>query len=125
MAVSRSVKRAVAWSLWRSGALSLHRARFERGRAILLYYHRVNDEGDPFFPATPVKRFTDQLDYLTRRYSIEPLESVLDWLDGGALGRPRIAVTIDDGYPDTHDVLLPLLERHGVPATLFLSTSPP
>lgn len=123
--MNASLKRAMAWGLLRSGALSLHRTGFERGRAIVLLYHRVNDERDPFFPSTPIAQFTGQIEYLARRYRIEPYESVLDWLDRGAPGRPRVAITFDDGYPDTHDVVLPVLERLGLPATLFLSTAPP
>jgi peptidoglycan/xylan/chitin deacetylase (PgdA/CDA1 family) len=125
VAVSASLKRAVAWGLLRSGALSLHRSRFERRRAIILLYHRVNDERDPFFPASPVAQFTGQIEYLARRYRVEPLDAVVDWLDEGAAGAPRVAVTFDDGYADTHDIVLPTLERLGIPATLYLSTAPP
>jgi peptidoglycan/xylan/chitin deacetylase (PgdA/CDA1 family) len=119
------MKRAVAWGLLRSGALTLHRSRFEKGRAILLVYHRVNDEGDPFFPALPRRQFAAQLDYVAAQYAVEPLEDVFGWLRSGARGRPRVAITIDDGYPDTLDVVLPELERRRLPATLFLSTGPP
>ncbi|PYQ42801.1 MAG: hypothetical protein DMF77_11715 [Acidobacteria bacterium] len=125
MGVKASLKLAMAWGLLRSGALSLHRTGFERGRAIILFYHRINDAADPFFPATPARRFTEQVEYLARRYRIEPLDSVLVWLKEGAPGPPRLAITIDDGYRDTHDIVLPELERIGTPATLFLSTAPP
>lgn len=116
------MKRAFAWGLLHSGALAFHRSRYEAGRAILLLYHRVNDDGDPFFPALPRRQFAEQLDYLAGRYTVEPLESVAAWLARGAPGPPRVAITIDDGYPDTHDVVLPELTRRGFPATLFLST---
>jgi peptidoglycan/xylan/chitin deacetylase (PgdA/CDA1 family) len=123
--VRMALKRSLAWGLLRSGLLSLHRAAVERGRAVILLYHRVNDEGDPFFPALPVKDFVAQLEHVARHYRVEPLESVLDWLEEGATGRVRVVITIDDGYPDTHDVVLPTLERLGLPATLFLCTGPP
>jgi peptidoglycan/xylan/chitin deacetylase (PgdA/CDA1 family) len=48
-----------------------------------------------------------------------------------ALTRPRastaklVVMTFDDGYADTHDVALPLLESHGVPFTLYLTTDIP
>jgi peptidoglycan/xylan/chitin deacetylase (PgdA/CDA1 family) len=122
---SPALKRGVASGLLHSGALSLHRRWLERGRAILLLYHRVNDAGDPMFPALPLPAFRMQLDYLARSYRIEPLDDVLEWLERGAPGPPRVALTIDDGYADTYECVLPELERRGIPATLFLSTSPP
>lgn len=119
------IKRAVAFCLLRSGALSWHRARHERQRAIVLVYHRVNDERDPFFPALPRKVFADQLDYLAAHYRVEPLEEVVAWLAAGAEGPPRASITIDDGYPDTLEVAMPEIRRRGLPATLFLATAPP
>jgi peptidoglycan/xylan/chitin deacetylase (PgdA/CDA1 family) len=117
-------KRGLAWTLLRSGALGLG-SRLARRRAVLLLYHRVNDSADPFFPALPLRVFTAQLDYLSSRYPVRPLEEVVGWLAAGAPGPPRLAITIDDGYPDTHDVVLPELARRGLPATLLLSTGPP
>ncbi|HXK10289.1 MAG TPA: polysaccharide deacetylase family protein [Vicinamibacteria bacterium] len=119
------VKRALAWGLRRSGLFRLHAERVERERAILLVYHRVNDEGDPFFPALSRRAFEDQLDHVASHYRVEPLEEVVAWLADGAPGRPRAAVTIDDGHPDTAEVAYPALERRGLPATLFLATLPP
>jgi peptidoglycan/xylan/chitin deacetylase (PgdA/CDA1 family) len=119
------LKRAVAFCLLRSGALSWHRAHHERHRAIVLVYHRVNDERDPFFPALPRKVFADQLDYLASHYRVQPLEEVAAWLAEGAAGPPRASITIDDGYPDTLEVALPEIRRRGLPATLFLATGPP
>jgi len=36
-----------------------------------------------------------------------------------------VVMTFDDGYVDTHDVALPLLESRGVPFTLYLTTDIP
>jgi peptidoglycan/xylan/chitin deacetylase (PgdA/CDA1 family) len=120
-----SLKHAAAWGLVRSGLLSLHRAGFQRSTAVVLLYHRVNDERDPFFPSLPVRHFVGQLQFLARHYAIEPLEATLDWLAAGAPGRARAVVTIDDGYPDTREIVFPQLQRLGLPATLFLCTGPP
>jgi hypothetical protein len=87
-------------------------------------YHRVNDVEDPFFPSLPVSTFARQLDYLERHYRVEPLERVVEWAASGEKGAPRVALTIDDGYPDTFEHMLPELKRRGLTATLFLSTLP-
>ncbi len=39
---------------------------------------------------------------------------------GGVLPAPAIVLTFDDGFADNHERLLPLLERHGVSATVFV-----
>jgi len=122
VSVAAPVKRLAAWAFLRSRASRL--PVFSRGRAILLVYHRVNDVGDPFFPALGRASFAAQLDHLARSYRVEPLDQVLDWLAAGAKGRARVSITIDDGYPDTASLVLPELERRRLPATLFLSTAP-
>jgi peptidoglycan/xylan/chitin deacetylase (PgdA/CDA1 family) len=119
-----SFKRAAAWGLLRSRALALHAAFNQRGRAILLMYHRVNDEADPFFPSMPRTVFEEQLDFLQRSYHVTGLEEAVSWLRGGAQGPPRVVLTFDDGYSDTYDVAFPALRRRRLPATLFLSTAP-
>jgi peptidoglycan/xylan/chitin deacetylase (PgdA/CDA1 family) len=118
-----SLKRGAAWGMERAGLPRFMRL-FQRGRGAILMYHRVNDANDPFFPALPSQVFEQQVDFVRRAYRVEPLEDVVRWLRAGAPGRPRVAVTIDDGYRDTYDVAFPLLRRMGVPATLFLATGP-
>lgn len=125
MTVESRLKEAVAFGLLQSGVMSLRRPHFEKNRAIILVYHRINDANDPFFPALPRKLFAAQLDYLAGRYLVQPYDEVVAWLAEGAIGPPRVAITIDDGYPDTLEVVLPELARRALPATLFLSTAPP
>ncbi len=119
------LKHAAAWGLRSAGLLRFHAARLDRARALLLVYHRVNDEADPFFPALPRAAFAAQVAHVASHYRVEPLEEVAAWLRAGAPGPPRAAITIDDGHPDTFDVVFPELERRGLPATLFLATAPP
>lgn len=87
----------------------------------ILYYHRVNDEGDPFFPATPTRVFDEQIRHVAAHYKVVPLSELLDRLNNGS-PEPIVAVTFDDGYRDNYTHALPILERYGVSATIFLTT---
>jgi peptidoglycan/xylan/chitin deacetylase (PgdA/CDA1 family)/CelD/BcsL family acetyltransferase involved in cellulose biosynthesis len=99
--------------------LSWARRREPAGR--ILYYHRVNDDRDPFFPSMPVDVFERQMRYVARRYKVVSLGRLIEHLESG---RPEtvVAITFDDGYRDNYDNALPILERYGLPATVFLAT---
>jgi peptidoglycan/xylan/chitin deacetylase (PgdA/CDA1 family) len=50
------------------------------------------------------------------------IDDVIDSVRGARLPRNPILVTFDDGYKDNHEVVLPILERHGVKAVFFVAT---
>jgi peptidoglycan/xylan/chitin deacetylase (PgdA/CDA1 family)/CelD/BcsL family acetyltransferase involved in cellulose biosynthesis len=89
--------------------------------ARILYYHRVNHEQDPFFPAISTEQFEQQVRFLTRNYRVVSLTSVMDHLNGDS-PEPVVAITFDDGYQDNYEQAFPILQRYGVPATIFLTT---
>jgi peptidoglycan/xylan/chitin deacetylase (PgdA/CDA1 family)/CelD/BcsL family acetyltransferase involved in cellulose biosynthesis len=89
--------------------------------ARILYYHRVNDDADPFFPAITTTLFEQQMSFLARHYKVVGMAELLDHLQNGS-PEPVLAITFDDGYQDNYANALPILERYGLPATIFLST---
>ena len=92
---------------------------------VILLYHRVADLAtDPWALAVSPPRFESQLAMLKRELALLTLADLTDRLRGGALP-PRAAVlTFDDGYADSLETAAPILGRHGVPATVFVTTSP-
>lgn len=121
-----SVLRLVAAGLHHSGLLSpLSRAVGYARRAPafpILTYHRVNDEGDPFFGALPTGTFERQMRHVARNYRVLPLEDLVERLQRGGLPRNAVAITFDDGYRDNLTHAAPILSRMGLPATIFLAT---
>jgi peptidoglycan/xylan/chitin deacetylase (PgdA/CDA1 family)/CelD/BcsL family acetyltransferase involved in cellulose biosynthesis len=95
------------------------RRRKPAGR--ILYYHRVNDERDPFFPSLPTKVFERQMRHVARRHRVVSLGGLVEHL-GSSSPETVVAITFDDGYRDNFDNAFPILQRYGLPATIFLAT---
>ncbi len=90
-------------------------ARRRKGDVVVLLYHRIGDGRSEI--ALPPDVFEHQLESLVSNDRVLTLDAVLAGdPDGG------VVVTFDDGYRDFHDAALPLLAKHGVPATLYLAT---
>ena len=121
-----SAVRLFAGGLHHSGLLSpLTRAvgYVRRSAAFpILTYHRVNDDGDPFFSALPTAVFERQMRHVARNYRVLPLEDLVERLQRGGLPRNTLAITFDDGYRDNLTHAAPILSRLGLPATIFLAT---
>ncbi len=99
--------------------------RFARRRVILMY-HRIASTGtDPWGLAVPTDVFDDQIGILCRRGAVARLGEVVRH-DAALQLRRRgelFAITFDDGYScNLHDAL-PILERYGAPATIFVPTA--
>jgi peptidoglycan/xylan/chitin deacetylase (PgdA/CDA1 family) len=61
------------------------------------------------------ERFEQQLNWLARTGKVVSLDATLN-----QTRRNAIAITFDDGYRDNLTVALPMLERFGLPMTLFV-----
>lgn len=104
------------------GRQGLSILRRDRPVCQILQFHRVNDDEDPFFPATPVSVFRQQMEYLARNYRVVSLD---DLVSGAAFDRAAkfsVAITFDDGYRDNYLYAFPILKQLQLPATIFLAT---
>ena len=89
--------------------------------ARILYYHRVNDDNDPFSPAISTALFEAEMEFLHSHYRVVSLPELLRRL-AGEVTEPVLAITFDDGYRDNYQYAFPILQRCGLPATIFLTT---
>jgi peptidoglycan/xylan/chitin deacetylase (PgdA/CDA1 family) len=96
---------------------------FLLGGAVILLYHRVHDGGfDPWLLNVSLKHFDDHMAHLRRRYAVLSLAELCHGLAAGRVARGAVAVTFDDGYGDNLRNAKPILERHRVPATVFVTS---
>jgi peptidoglycan/xylan/chitin deacetylase (PgdA/CDA1 family) len=92
-------------------------------RLQILIFHRVVPELDPLFPDEVDRRSFDALcGWVARWHRVLPLDEAVERLARGDLPARALSITFDDGYADNHDVALPVLKAHGLPATFFIAT---
>ena len=89
--------------------------------ARILYYHRVNDDNDSFFPAISTELFDREMQFVSRHYRVVSLDTLADHLDSDS-SETLVSITFDDGYRDNYENAFPILRRHGLSATIFLTT---
>ena len=65
--------------------------------------------------------FDQQIQYVSRHYRVVSLSDAVDHLNGGPV-ETVVAITFDDGYRDNYLNAYPILQKYGVPATIFLTT---
>ncbi|MBI5210280.1 MAG: polysaccharide deacetylase family protein [Elusimicrobia bacterium] len=66
--------------------------------------------------------FDRHLRFLKKHHRVIPLgEYALALRDGKPLPDHAAVLTLDDGYENNHSVAFPLLKKHGVPATVFVT----
>ena len=95
-----------------------------RSRPVILMYHRVADESfDPWGLAVHPARFAEQMEWLANNRELLPLVEFSRRHQAGTLSPTAVAVTFDDGYACSAEVAAPLLDRLGIPATVFLPTA--
>jgi peptidoglycan/xylan/chitin deacetylase (PgdA/CDA1 family) len=92
-------------------------------RLMILIYHRVLANVDAMMPGEPdAAQFDWQMALLAKYCSPLGLAEASRRLREGSLPARAVCVTFDDGYADNHDIALPILSRHGIPATVFVAT---
>lgn len=99
-----------------------------KDRALVLMYHRVladrdvRPEIDPGMYVTS-STFERHLRYLTSHHQVVTLDEMHEWMLGKrSFDRIPCAITFDDGWRDNYEEAFPLLQKYGVPATIFLIT---
>lgn len=90
----------------------------------VLIYHRVGASTGGQMNLRP-DDFERQLEWLTATQRVIDLDTAVDEITGRGPATPAVALTFDDGTADWVDVVAPLLARHRVPATFYLTTSYP
>lgn len=93
-----------------------------RGRAplMILFYHRVADvHPNPWTMSNAC--FAAQVEWLRERFDLISLEEMQRRMRTGQSARPAVSLTFDDGYAENCEAAIPLLVRHQIPCTYFVT----
>ncbi len=130
------VKQIVKWT-----GLMLDRLIPPPDGITILIYHRVGGGSDSEVDLDPAM-FDRQLGHLAEHHRVLSLDAAVAELTAGAAegwatapsasvtgrdeasrdDRRGVVITFDDGTADFTDVVVPALDRHGLPGTLFVAT---
>jgi len=113
--------RVPGWKRIRQAGLWLRSRR--QPRVVILGYHRVGEySSDPFDLTVTPGELDEHLQFLERHARPVALQQAIGELARGTIPPRTVVVTFDDGYEDTLTEALPLLRKHRVPATVFVTT---
>ncbi len=92
-----------------------------RGMPMVLMYHSVQPyTEDPYLVTVGPSRFEQQMRWLSRRGLRGVSIAELLAARAAGAGKGLVGLTFDDGYADFAEYALPVLQRHGFTATVFV-----
>lgn len=106
--------------LWMPMINWLH-GRTGQQRVIILLYHRVSDQFRDHV-TIGIERFDEHMAYVAKHFVTVSLREIVEGKIPRNSSKPIIAVSFDDGYLDNYENAAPVLLKHGVPCTFFIST---
>ena len=93
---------------------------------ISFMFHAVSNETVPhikyLFPILDEKRFENSILYLKNKYEFIDYEKLIRINKKGKVTKTRVFLSFDDGYSECFDVVRPILVKHKIPCTFFITT---
>lgn len=90
-------------------------------RTIILLYHRIAElPSDPQKLCVTPKNFNEHLSVIRHKFLPISLDKASRNLKDGRVTSGGVVITFDDGYADNLYHAKPILEKHDVPATVFV-----
>lgn len=108
-----------------AGGFTLARRATRRSLRILCYHGLWVTDGPKFGDRLFIEpaQFDARMKWLAASgYPVLPLGDAVRQLADETLPDAAVAVTIDDGWASTYSHMLPSLERHAIPATVYVTT---
>lgn len=118
MNFSPLVKAFGQWGGYRlARSLTAHQPR------MLMYHRFTSPQSDPRVVGVSAESFEQQVAHIARHYQpMTVTEMIRGCFEDEKLPKHAIAITVDDGFQDFYQIAWPILKRHRVPATFYVTT---
>ena len=95
---------------------------------IFPFYHAVSDEYlphiSPLYKLKNIQSFREDIDFLLKHFQPISIEDLYLHIQGEKkITKPSFHLSFDDGLQEVHDIILPILEQKGIPATVFVNSA--
>jgi peptidoglycan/xylan/chitin deacetylase (PgdA/CDA1 family) len=121
--VKETLRTLASQTVVRTGMSALGRRLGKRDGALILYGHRVSDDDEGYLQGLKPEWLEQQLAYLTRHYEVIPLRTLVECFEQKRpVPQRSVVLTFDDGFRDNLTNAFPILQKYGVPATIFVVT---
>lgn len=120
--IKQAIKDICFTVLVRAGIIA-RQGNSDDGRIVILMYHRINHGSDTDTLGLSISPlfFDRQLEFLKSHYKVISLADAVTMVSNGIPEGCQVVITFDDGYRDNYDYAFPLLKKHQIPATIFVS----
>lgn len=90
----------------------------------IFIFHRVLKERDPLRPGEPDQAdFERLIAFIAKNFRTLPLLEAAELLTRERLPPKTVSITFDDGYADNYTYALPIIEKYGLTATIFVASA--
>jgi peptidoglycan/xylan/chitin deacetylase (PgdA/CDA1 family) len=106
-------------------ALRINKILKKSPNYIILNYHRVTNERYTYCSNISPKYLEKQMQYISKKFNIISLEKMIQYLSGSLKSKfseNYVSITFDDGYSDIIENVYPIIKKHHIPISVFLST---
>lgn len=102
--------------------------RYSGQNIFLPFYHTISDRILPhishLYRLRTQKTFEEDLDFICRHFQPVSMGRLFEIIDTNEIiKKPVFHLTFDDGLREIHDIIAPILERRGIPASFFINTA--
>jgi len=96
-------------------------------RTIFPFYHTISDDDLPYisnlYPLRSIKEFKRDLEYFCKHFTPINIDEVHNRIQSPSkLKKPAFHLSFDDGLKEVYEIIAPILEKKGIPATFFVNT---